>query len=136
MSRPTVYNQLVLRRLTAATLAVLLQAGAMSAPFVHVHAGEDAAEHGAQPLHTHLQEHHHSPDHATIDHADEGRPFAPQVFVAVATAPFDAPALAASVFALIAPPEMLLGRARHIAHGHDPPVRTLASSRAPPAFPA
>ena len=126
----------MLRRLTAATLVVLVQVGAISAPLLHVHAGNDAGHHHqAQPLHAHLDGDHHLPDHATIDHGeDSGRPFAPQVFVAVAGDVIGAPAIAVSTFALTAPPEMLVGRARHIAHGHDPPSFPSRSPRAPPAF--
>ena len=135
MTGAAVYNQAVLRRVTAATLAVLVQVGAISAPLMHVHAGEEG-DHAGEALHAHLQPGHHDGDHASIDHGDEGRPIAAQVFVAVPVVPFDPPALGVSTFALVAPPEMLLGRARHIAHGHDPPLRRLRPSRAPPAFPA
>lgn len=120
----------VIRRCTAAALVVLVQLGATSAPLVHVHAGERDPDHHAQSPHAHF-----APDPGTplIDHGDEGRAMAAQVFVAVAVNPADAPAVAAAAFALVVPAERLIGRAVHVSHAHDPPAHVPVPSRAPPS---
>jgi hypothetical protein len=130
----------VFRRLTAAVLVVLVQAGAISAPLTHVHLdAEDTPHHHGQAMHAHLSGH----DAVIpllpgplVDHQDEdGRVVAAQVFVAAAAAPFSLPAITSPPFVLVVPPAQLRGRAPQVAHAVDPPLRTLRSPRAPPSQP-
>lgn len=133
------YNRLVLRRLTAAVLVVLVQAGAIAAPLTHVHldVGETAHHHG-QAMHAHLSGH----DAVTplrpgplADHQDdEGRVVAAQIFVSAAAEPFSLPAVSSPAFVLVVPPARLSGRTPQVAHAVDPPPLTVGSPRAPPAF--
>jgi hypothetical protein len=127
----------VRRRLIAAVLVVLVQAGAISAPLTHVHLGvEDTPHHHGQAMHAHLSGH----DAVIpllpgplVDHQDdEGRVVAAQVFVAAATAPFSLPAITNPAFVLVVPPAQLRGRTPHVAHAVDPPRIAVRSPRAPP----
>jgi hypothetical protein len=124
----------VIRRLTAAALVVLVQLGVTTAPLVHVHVGEEASHHAAEAAHAHLGGAVGGAGNARLDHPDGGLAIAPQMFVAVAVDPFDAPALTAPAFTLLVPPEAAAGRTPHVTHGHDPPSHRLLPSRAPPAF--
>jgi hypothetical protein len=130
----------VFRRLTAAALAVLVQASAICAPLLHVHLDADETEHHhGQALHAHLSGHD---DHDTVrphrpgpivDHQEEaGRTVAALIFVSAAADPFSVPAVPPSAFVLVVPPEQLIGRTPHTAHATDPPSFNAASPRAPP----
>ena len=133
------YNRRVRRRVTAAVLVVLVQAGAISAPLTHVHLdADDTPHHHGQAMHAHLSGHEAvfpllpGP---LVDHQDDdGRVVAAQVFVAAAAAPFSLPVVTSPAFVLVVPPAQLRGRAPHVAHAVDPPPLTVGSPRAPPAF--
>ena len=129
----------VRRRLTAAVLVVLVQAGAISAPLTHVHLDvEETPHHHGQAMHAHLAGHDAviplGPG-PLLDHQDdEGRAVAAQVFVSAAVAPFSLPAITSPSFVLVVPPARLQGRAPHVAHAVDPPRIAVRSPRAPPAW--
>jgi len=123
----------VIRRPIAALLVGVLQIGAMSALLVHVHADGEAWDHHEGASHTHLPA-PGAAHGAVIDHQDEGRAMAAQVFVGVAADPFAAPAIAPQAFTIVVPLEVALARIPRVAHAHDPPSRANRPSRAPPAF--
>ena len=136
------YNRRVFRRLTAAALAVLVQASAICAPLLHVHLDADETEHHhGQALHAHLsghQEHHAAlPERRgpVADHQDEaGRTITAQIFVSPAADPFSLPVVPSPAFVLVVPPATFAGRTPHTAHATDPPSLRIASPRAPPTF--
>jgi hypothetical protein len=131
------YDCGVLRRLTAAALVILVQIGAISAPFTHVHLDlELTHHHHGQALHAHLGGHEAVEPllpGTRIDHEDEaGRTVTPQVFVAGATKSFDLPAIASPPFAFVVGPAQPRGRRPQVAHGPDPPSLSVRTPRAPP----
>jgi hypothetical protein len=135
------YNRRVFRRLTAAALAMLVQASALCAPLLHVHLdAEETEHHHGQALHAHLsghQDHHGAVPRPgpVADHQDEaGRTIAAQIFVSPAADPFSLAAAPSPAFVLVVPPAKLAGRTPHTAHATDPPSRDIASPRAPPTF--
>jgi hypothetical protein len=135
------YNRRVFRRLTAAALVVLVQAGAICAPLLHVHLDADETEHHhGQALHAHLSGHDHHeairpiPPGPIVDHQEEaGRTVAAQIFVSAAADPFRLPAIPPSAFVLVVPAADPRGRTPHTTHATDPPALRIASPRAPPA---
>jgi hypothetical protein len=129
----------VLRRLTAAALVVLVQAGTISAPLMHVHLdAADTPHHHGQAMHAHLSGHDAvvpSESGPRADHQDaDGRIVAAHIFVAAAMESFRLPAMTSPVFVLVIPPARLGGRTPRVAHAVDPPLRTVRSPRAPPAL--
>ena len=129
----------MLRRLTAAVLVVLVQAGAIAAPLTHVHLdADDTSHHHGQAMHAHLSGHDAvipSYSGPRADHQDdEGRVVAAQIFVAAATEPFSLPAIVSPAFVLLVPPPQLSGRTPRVAHAVDPPPLASESPRAPPAL--
>jgi hypothetical protein len=128
----------VLRRLTAAALAILVQLSAISAPLMHVHLDADENEHHhGQALHAHLSGHHVDRPLRSgpiVDHQEEaGRTVGAQIFVSAAVDAFSLPAVPPSSFVLVVPPAEPNGRTPHTAHATDPPSLSTASPRAPPA---
>jgi hypothetical protein len=132
--RHWLYNHRVIRRVTAVALVGLLQIGATSALLRHVHAEGDALAHQAGPSHAHLPGSGAAPHGAFLDHPDDGRAMAAQVFLAVAADPFAVPAAPPPAFTLVVPVERALGRPPSVSHAHDPPDCTVRPSRAPPAL--
>jgi hypothetical protein len=129
----------VLRRLTAAMLVLLVQAGAISAPLTHVHLGDDDRDHHhGQAMHAHLSGHDAvipSYPGPRADHQDdEGQVVAAQIFVAAASEPFSISAASTPAFVLLVPPAQLTGRTPFVAHAVDPPPLAVRSPRAPPAL--
>jgi hypothetical protein len=128
-----------MRRVLAMSLAVALQAGALSAPFVHAHV-DDHDEHHATSVHAHVaghaRSHHDHDDHdgITVADTDHDRAVYLQVFVAVEAPPFQTPDLPRASFGLTP----VLDRAPRIyaivTHGHDPPLVNALDSRPPPLF--
>jgi hypothetical protein len=136
---PIDYNRPVIRRLTAAALVVLVQAGTISAPLMHVHLdAADTSHHHGQALHAHLSGHDAViPSHPgpRADHQDdEGRVVAANIFVAAAMESFSLPAMTSPAFVLVVPPAQLSGRTPRVAHAVDPPPNAVRSPRAPPLF--
>jgi hypothetical protein len=127
----------VLRRLTAAALAMLVQVGAICAPMMHVHLdAADNEHHHGQALHAHLSGHHVDVPIAPgpiVDHQEEaGRTVAAHIFVSAAADPFSLPAVPRAAFVLVVPPAGTIGRTPHTAHATDPPPFDAASPRGPP----
>lgn len=132
------YNRRVFRRLTAAALVVLVQAGAIFAPLMHVHLDdEETGHHDGQALHAHLSGHHVDVPLGPgpiADHQEEsGRTVVAQIFVSPAVDPFSLPAVSSPVFVLVVPPAEPGGRTPHTTHATDPPSLRVASPRAPPS---
>src|SRR5262245_48702203 len=112
------YNPTVFRRLTAASLVVLVQAGAICAPLMHVHLdAEETGHHHGQTLHAHLSGHDVDVPLTRgpiADHQEEaGRTVAAQIFVSPAVDPFSLPAVSTPAFVLVVPPAQSGGRTPH-----------------------
>ena len=136
---PIDYNRCVFRRLTAAALVVLVQAGTISAPMMHVHLdAADTSHHHGQAMHAHLSGHdavRPLDSGPRADHQDdEGRIVAAHIFVAAAIESFSLPAMTSPAFVLVIPPAQLSGRPPRVAHAVDPPPNAVRSPRAPPAL--
>jgi hypothetical protein len=128
----------VFRRLTAAALVVLVQAGAICAPLMHVHLdSEETGHHHGQTLHAHLSGHDVDVPlrpGPIADHQEEaGRTVAAPIFVSPAADPFNLPLISSPAFVLVVPPAQAGGRTPHTTHATDPPSLRVASPRAPPA---
>lgn len=131
------YNRSVFRRLTAAALVVLVQAGTISAPLMHVHLDEaDTPHHHGQAMHAHLSGHDAvlpSQTGPRADHQDdEGRVVAAHIFVAAAMDSFSLQAMASPAFVLVVPSAQPSGRTPRVAHAVDPPPNAVRTPRAPP----
>jgi hypothetical protein len=127
------------RRALAIVLGLALQAAALSAPLTHAHPDNAATgHHRERTVHTHWAG--HSRAHGTsggpiIDADDHGRAVFLGAFVAVASAQLHAVGLSLSPFVLPVPVERAAHPSVEVTHGHDPPIVSNVSSRAPPTHP-
>jgi hypothetical protein len=131
----------VLRRLTAASLVVLVEFGVLSSPLQHLHLDAQQTEHHqGQALHAHLSGHLAARPRTSgpiADHQErDGRTIAAPIFVCGAAQPFSLAAVPSPQFAFLAPAVRACGRAPRRVYGHDPPFLSRGPSRAPPADPA
>jgi len=128
----------VIRRLVAAGLSVAIPVAALCAPFVHAHPDDhDTDHHRARSIHAHFSSHDSesvSNVGARIGDDDHDRAVFLQVFVAVAAPSFDVSFTIASVFELVAPPEVPAHVWVDAVYGHDPPTVASLVPRAPPAY--
>jgi hypothetical protein len=113
-------------------------AAALAAPLTHLHDDDRATDHhNPHAVHAHLSGHTlpATPVDETEIHGDESeRVVFLQFFVAVAGISIDVPAAVVTTVQLPAPLEAPAHLSVDIVHGHDPPVVSSLSPRAPPAI--
>jgi hypothetical protein len=129
----------VIRRVLAFGLALVVQGGAVCAPFLHAHVDADRDDHDSTSVHAHFSSHapaRAAHDGASVEETDRDDAIYLQVFVAVEALVFQAPALPRATFA----PVPILERAPRtfvlVTHGKDPPLVHALDSRPPPLTPA
>ena len=141
----------VRRRFLAVSLSVAVPVGALCAPLVHAHPDDHhVGHHDTSRVHAHLGAHEfddHDRNHYAIDHhavrpgasevaADTDPEQVTRVQFFVADQP-DEPipvGLQPLGFTLPVPLESVMRRPPAVSHGHDPPVVSLSTPRAPPAI--
>lgn len=129
------------RRLVAAALCVLVQALVLASPLVHAHPDDHDEDHAhGRSVHAHLGGHGHSHEDfagregPAFEQEHERAVYLP-LFMSEPLAAFDLPAATAQVFVLHAP-EAAGHLSVDVSHGHDPPLVSSTSPRAPPVSPA
>lgn len=129
------------RGLIAGGLSVAIQAGALCAPLVHAHLDEHHADHHLPyGVHAHVnghggEDHRASAETSAVHSEDDPEQITEfQIFVAVDAAAAAELPLPPVRFALLPPLESTLRRPPDVVRSHSPPDRSLADSRAPPAW--
>ena len=138
---------LTVRRLLASLLALAVPVGAVCAPLLHAHRNDDhGSHHSARTVHAHFSghqsNHHHAQPH---HHAAPGVPAIeaasdPELVTRVQFFVADHPnalipvALQPMGFTLAVPLDSAMGRPPLVSHGHDPPLVSRSSPRAPPSL--
>ena len=127
------------RRLLSFGLCIALQVGALSAPFVHAHLGDEHEDHHRTGrVHTHLEGHGHEARPASelpAIHAEEedGQVLRVPLFVAAQNDASFLPALAETTFAVSSVPVSSLRTPPEVVRSHGPPSLDRSAPRAPPA---
>jgi hypothetical protein len=128
----------VSRRLVAAALVVAVQFAALLAPFVHAHPDDhDTDHHAAHAIHAHLSGHGHAAravrhEAASVDDNGHDRAVFLQIFLSETAHAVQVATAVPETFELATPEERPAQRTLQVVHGHDPPIRALLGSRAPP----
>jgi hypothetical protein len=128
----------LVRKGIAVAVLSALPVGAVSGPLVHAHLEHHATEHHEGPVvHTHWTGHqqpHYESDGLALEADNHDDAVFLNAFIAVATPSLPALGPVQGVFELPVPAEAEAHRSVAIVHGHDPPLFSPLSSRAPPAF--
>jgi hypothetical protein len=129
------------RRLLALGLAVALQTGALTAPLVHAHLGDDHDDHHASgAIHAHIHGHGVArpghDDHPAL-HSEEGpeRIVPLKLFLATHVGSGPEPVLAPVQFLVAPPAGSLMRRPPQVVRSHGPPPIAPSTPRAPPLSP-
>jgi hypothetical protein len=120
-------------------MVVAVEGAALYAPLVHAHLDDhDAHHYGERVVHAHFAGHTHgatrSPGGPALREDKTEQVFFLQLFVAVASVFFEAPASVARFFELSPPREISAHLPLLVVHGHDPPCLAFLPPRAPPIF--
>lgn len=137
---------LTVRRLLAALLALAVPVGAVCAPLMHAHRDDHHDSHHRAPtVHAHFSGHqdgHHAQPHHHVApgvpqieaESDPEQVTRVQFFVADQPHVLAPVALQPVGFTVSPSLDSVMGRPPLVSHGHDPPLVSRSSPRAPPAL--
>jgi hypothetical protein len=130
------------RRLLAFGLSVALQAGALSAPLVHAHLGNEHDDHHASGrIHAHIEGHpaaanHRDDDRPAVHSEESGERIVPlKLFVATHAGIGLEPTVAPRQFMVTPPASSLVRQPPQVVRSHGPPAIISSTPRAPPFSP-